>query len=102
VRKPEQLSIESPCAHAKSVKIHEVRRPAEGCQDCLAMGGQWVHLRVCLICGKVGCCDSSPNHHATSHFHSTGHAIMTSAEPGETWVCASLTKRQSHHDVRPA
>ena len=86
MRKPETVSIESPCEHAKSVKIHEVRRPAEGCQDCLAMRGEWVHLRVCLVCGNVGCCDSSPNHHATSHFHSSGHAIITSAEPGETWV----------------
>ena len=86
MRKPEAVPIESPCKHAKDVRIHAVQRPAEGCQDCLASGGRWVHLRTCLICGRVGCCDSSPNRHATKHFETTGHPIMTSAEPGETWV----------------
>ena len=86
MRKSETVSIESPCKHAKDVRIREVQRPAEGCQDCLATGGRWVHLRTCLICGRVGCCDSSPNRHATRHFETTGHPIMTSAEPRETWV----------------
>ena len=86
MRKSEAVSIESPCEHAKDVRIREVRRPAEGCHDCQASGGQWVHLRTCLTCGRVGCCDSSPNRHATKHFEATGHPIMTSAEPGETWV----------------
>jgi uncharacterized UBP type Zn finger protein len=78
--------IEVPCEHVASVKIREVARPATGCEDCLKMGGQWLHLRVCLTCGHVGCCDSSPNRHATKHFHGSGHPIITSAEPGETWV----------------
>ena len=56
-----------------------------GCEDCLRMGGHWVHLRMCLECGKVGCCYSSPNRHATAHFHETGHPIMRSIEPGESW-----------------
>jgi len=58
---------------------------AMGCEECVKMGGQWVHLRECLICGHVGCCDSSDNTHATRHFHKTGHAAMRSVEPGETW-----------------
>lgn len=58
----------------------------EGCQDCLANGRHdWVHLRECLTCGRVGCCDSSPAKHATAHFHTTAHPVMTSVEPGETW-----------------
>jgi uncharacterized UBP type Zn finger protein len=82
----EPISIESPCDHAEQVTVHEVWRPASGCQDCLEVGGRWVHLRTCLVCGRVGCCDSSPGRHATKHFRATGHAIVTSAEPGETWV----------------
>jgi uncharacterized UBP type Zn finger protein len=82
----EAVPIESPCTHADAVTVREVERPAEGCQDCLAAGGRWVHLRVCLTCGQVGCCDSSPGRHATKHFHASGHPIVTSAEPGETWV----------------
>lgn len=80
------VQLESPCGHAAAVTVRAVQRPAEGCVDCLANGGRWVHLRVCLSCGHVGCCDSSPNRHATGHFRSTGHPIITSAEPGESWV----------------
>jgi len=58
---------------------------AEGCEDCLAMGGRWVHLRVCQTCGHVGCCDSSPNRHATAHLHATAHPLVRSFEPGEDW-----------------
>lgn len=57
----------------------------EGCEDCLRIGGQWVHLRSCLGCGHVGCCDSSPNRHATAHFAESGHPVVRSAEPGEGW-----------------
>ena len=56
-----------------------------GCEDCLRTGSQWVHLRMCLACGHVGCCDSSPNRHATRHFHDTQHPLMRSIEPGEDW-----------------
>jgi uncharacterized UBP type Zn finger protein len=94
VRKSEAVPIESPCKHAKDVRIRAVQRPAEGCQDCLASGGRWVHLRTCLICGRVGCCDSSPNRHATKHFETTGHPIMTSAEPGETWVWCFVDEKE--------
>jgi uncharacterized UBP type Zn finger protein len=57
----------------------------EGCQDCLANGWTWVHLRLCLTCGKVGCCDSSPHKHATEHYHEVGHPVIRSFEPGESW-----------------
>ena len=57
----------------------------EGCVDCLREGTRWVHLRLCLTCGNVGCCDSSVGQHATKHFHSTGHPVMRSFEPGEAW-----------------
>jgi uncharacterized UBP type Zn finger protein len=59
---------------------------AKGCTECLAMGAKWVHLRMCLTCGHVGCCDSSPNRHATAHFRATGHPVMKSFEPGEDWA----------------
>ena len=56
-----------------------------GCEECLKIGASWVHLRMCQTCGKIGCCDSSPNKHATAHHFASGHPIITSAEPGETW-----------------
>jgi uncharacterized UBP type Zn finger protein len=86
MQRTQGVPIEFPCRHVADVKIHEVRRPAEGCKDCLATGGHWVHLRICLTCGQIGCCDSSPGRHATKHYHTSGHPIVTSAEPGETWV----------------
>ncbi|HEY0831986.1 MAG TPA: UBP-type zinc finger domain-containing protein [Candidatus Dormibacteraeota bacterium] len=58
----------------------------EGCEECLASGDSWVHLRLCLECGHVGCCDSSPNRHATKHFRKAGHPLVASYEPGEAWV----------------
>jgi CPA1 family monovalent cation:H+ antiporter len=57
----------------------------DGCEDCLAAGGSWVHLRLCLGCGKVGCCDSSPAKHASAHAAASGHPVIRSFEPGETW-----------------
>ncbi len=86
MREVQQVHVEFPCRHAAEATVREVQRPADGCEDCLATGGHWVHLRMCLSCGHVGCCDSSPNRHATKHFRSTGHPIITSAEPGESWV----------------
>ncbi len=87
----ETVRIEEPCEHvATAVTVRQVERPGAGCEDCLRIGGSWLHLRVCLQCGHVGCCDSSPNRHATKHFHETRHPIITSAEPGETWVWCYL------------
>jgi uncharacterized UBP type Zn finger protein len=71
------------CTHLADVR--DVTPSADGCQDCLATGGRWVHLRLCMTCGHVGCCDSSPNKHATAHFHGTGHEVIQSFEPGEDW-----------------
>ena len=65
--------------------IRDVIPSAEGCEDCLRIGSLWVHLRICLTCGHVGCCDSSPNRHARQHFHATDHPIIQSFEPGEDW-----------------
>ena len=59
--------------------------PVAGCEECLKIDSGWVHLRMCMTCGKIGCCDSSPNRHATAHEHDTGHPIIRSAEPGEDW-----------------
>ncbi len=71
------------CTHAEAVRT--VRASGPGCQECLATGGYWVHLRVCMTCGHIGCCDSSPGRHATAHYHETEHPIVRSVEPGETW-----------------
>lgn len=75
------------CTHLDSVLVTELPASVPGCQDCLAEDpqGQWLHLRLCLECGHVGCCDDSPNQHATAHFEATGHPIIRSLEPGETW-----------------
>jgi len=66
-------------------RIRAVTPSAQGCEECLAIGSGCVHLRLCLTCGHVGCCDSSPNRHATKHFHATGHPLVRSFEPGEDW-----------------
>lgn len=63
----------------------EARPSGTGCVECLAAGDWWVHLRRCAECGHIGCCDTSPNQHATKHFHQTGHFVITSFEPGEDW-----------------
>jgi uncharacterized UBP type Zn finger protein len=73
------------CSHLDHVLITELPESVDGCQDCLAIGGLWVHLRICLECGHVGCCDSSPNRHATAHARSSGHPIIRSLQPGEDW-----------------
>jgi uncharacterized UBP type Zn finger protein len=73
------------CTHLSQVRAAEPRTP-EGCEECLQMAGRWVHLRLCLSCGHVGCCDSSPNRHATAHHHETGHPIIRSFEPNEAWA----------------
>jgi uncharacterized UBP type Zn finger protein len=72
------------CPHLDQVREVEPNS-TEGCFDCLAEGTQWVHLRECLSCGHVGCCDSSPRRHATAHFTATTHPVMRSFEPGESW-----------------
>ena len=72
------------CEHVG--QIQDVHPRTAGCEDCLKTGDAWVHLRLCLSCGHVGCCDDSKNRHATRHFKDTGHPIIRSEEPGEDWV----------------
>jgi uncharacterized UBP type Zn finger protein len=72
------------CQHVEPVQY--VVPSGTGCKECLEMGDTWVHLRMCLICGHVGCCDSSKNKHATKHFQETNHPVVPSIEPGESWV----------------
>ncbi len=74
----------SKCTHLDQIRAVTPRTPG-GCEDCLKTGSQWVHLRLCLSCGHVGCCDSSQNRHARKHAHDTGHPIIRSFEPGENW-----------------
>jgi uncharacterized UBP type Zn finger protein len=71
------------CKHLQ--EAHETKANSKGCEECLKMGDTWVHLRLCLSCGHVGCCDSSKNKHATKHYHSTKHPVIRSFEPGEAW-----------------
>jgi uncharacterized UBP type Zn finger protein len=73
------------CTHLDTVEVTELPESVDGCEDCLAMGTKWLHLRICLQCGKVGCCDDSPERHARAHAESGGHPIIRSIEPGEDW-----------------
>jgi uncharacterized UBP type Zn finger protein len=75
--------MKTKCTHLD--KIEFLKPDSKLCQECIDMEDRWVHLRMCLVCGNVACCDSSKNKHATKHFHSTSHPLMRSIEPGETW-----------------
>lgn len=74
---------EPACSHLETVA--DVTPAGDGCEDCLKIGSTWVNLRLCMSCGHVGCCDSSPNRHATAHFLSTSHPLIRSYEPGQDW-----------------
>ena len=82
--KREEIVAKPSCGHIKD-HIKSVKPSAKGCQGCLKTGDTWVHLRLCLECGHVGCCDSSKNRHARAHFAETHHPIIASAERGEKW-----------------
>jgi uncharacterized UBP type Zn finger protein len=73
------------CSHLYCVKIAELPDAVAGCVDCLVAGDAWCHLRICLTCGNVGCCDDSPNRHATAHAAASGHPLIRSIQPGEEW-----------------
>jgi len=75
---------EKGCTHLDQIKVETTDKQV--CEECIKMGDTWVHLRLCLTCGHVRCCDSSKNKHATQHFHSSGHPLVRSIEPGENWV----------------
>lgn len=73
------------CTHLDSIRVAHLPESVDGCEECLKTGGLWLHLRICLECGKVGCCDDSPNRHARAHAHDSGHPLIRSIEPGEEW-----------------
>lgn len=73
----------SGCEHFEGLQT--VTPSVDGCEECLQVGDRWVHLRICLECGHVGCCDSSKNKHATAHYRATGHPVIQSFEMGEAW-----------------
>jgi uncharacterized UBP type Zn finger protein len=73
------------CTHLDLVTVLEPAGPVDGCEECLKSGSRWVHLRMCQTCGKIGCCDSSPNQHASRHAHDEGHPVARSVQPGEDW-----------------
>jgi CPA1 family monovalent cation:H+ antiporter len=79
---PEQVDS---CDHLLHSAVNVPPHSSAGCEDCLRQGTRWVHLRLCLGCGHVGCCDSSPERHATKHFQHAGHPVIRSWEPGESW-----------------
>ena len=81
-----------PCEHENMIR--DVTPGTAGCEECLQTGDHWVHLRLCLTCGHVGCCDQSKNKHATKHFHATQHPIIQSLERGETWRWCFVDRRE--------
>jgi uncharacterized UBP type Zn finger protein len=78
--------VSAVCTHTDRIEIVDLPEHIAGCEDCLAVGDRWVHLRMCMTCGYVGCCDSSPNKHASRHARIIGHPIARSLEPGENWL----------------
>lgn len=76
--------MQTTCMHVD--QIRDVTPASQGCAACLRLGDSWVHLRLCLTCGHVGCCDDSKNRHASQHARQTGHPIVRSFEPGEFWM----------------
>jgi uncharacterized UBP type Zn finger protein len=80
------MSAESAsCNHLDTIEVTELPAQVDGCADCLREGGEWLHLRICLECGHVGCCDDSPGQHASRHAGTNGHPLIRSLEPGEEW-----------------
>jgi len=76
------------CTHLNQIKV--TNTDIRVCEECVKLGDTWVHLRLCISCGNVGCCDSSKNKHATKHFHASKHPVMRSIEPGEDWIWCYL------------
>jgi uncharacterized UBP type Zn finger protein len=75
---------DSPCSHLGQIAVTSTHKSV--CEECVQIGDPWVHLRLCLVCGHVGCCDESKNRHATRHYKHTTHPLIRSIEPGERWV----------------
>lgn len=74
------------CAHLANVHDVKPHTTTRGCEECLKVGDTWVHLRLCMQCGQIGCCNDSKNRHAMKHAHATGHPVVRSFEPGERWL----------------
>ena len=85
------MNIQIPCQHA--YKIPNANPSGPGCEECMTADGWWMHLRRCVTCGHIGCCDDSPNKHATSHAKESGHPIIQSYEPGEDWLWCYVDER---------
>jgi hypothetical protein len=97
------------CSHLDSVTVTELPESVEGCEDCLREGGVWLHLRICLSCGHVGCCDSSPSRHASRHAGAEAHPLIHSLEPGEEWsycfideVAMIIPEVRGHTEIPPS
>jgi hypothetical protein len=97
------------CSHLDTIRVLQLPDSVAGCEECLREGGVWLHLRICLECGHVGCCDDSPNRHATAHHHASGHPLIRSLEPGEEWswcfvdeVAMVITDIQGHTRIPPS
>jgi Zn-finger in ubiquitin-hydrolases and other protein len=88
------------CSHLQTDDNTPAR--SQGCEDCLKLGDDWVHLRRCLQCGHVGCCDSSKNKHATRHFHGTRHPVVQTFEPGEKWTWCYIDELFGEADTEQA
>jgi uncharacterized UBP type Zn finger protein len=94
---------DSPCSHLDRIAVQPPPlNEVEGCEECLKIGSSWVHLRICLSCGKVGCCDSSPNRHASAHARESEHPIIRSMEPGEDWSYCFVDDVAFLVDIDPA
>jgi hypothetical protein len=89
------------CSHVDQVRDVSAKTP-KGCEECLKLGMQWVHLRLCQECGHVGCCDQSQGKHATKHFHASKHAIMKSFQPGEDWSWCYVDELFMEPAITPA
>jgi CPA1 family monovalent cation:H+ antiporter len=87
----------SSCTHIRHANPNINAKTPRGCEECLQMGSEWVHLRLCLSCGHVGCCDSSPNRHATKHFLGTKHPVVKSYQPGENWEWCFVDEILAEH-----
>lgn len=88
--------MEEKCEHLLNIKHHQVSPVRKTiCEECLKEGDEWVHLRMCITCGYVGCCDNSKNRHASRHFHNHHHPVVVSAQPGEFWAWCYIHKTWS-------
>jgi len=85
--------MKNQCSHLDQIKIQNT--DIHVCEECVKMGDTWVHLRLCLTCGHVGCCDSSKNKHATKHFRKVQHPLIRSIEPGESWVWCYIDEMEA-------